>query len=476
MSIDKLEPVFAEDGTFDADATFATWAGNGYVDERVRYKGLNKVLNRADSRINDIIERGPKTLRKSAARVDVIRNLYTPDNSFSFGISPSNKIDTGDSTKIYYRPAPALINNERKILFNNYDLSSPGEIDVFDVTTMTLETTITGLESGLPTDGGLEAWCTCKVICDDTYAYVLFEDRGAGSVYLDTTRLKAFLLSDWSPHTGWPTAGTAVGGDGKGSSICFANSSHLVVSDGSLTVNNNTDAGLNLIDITDGSIIDSGCGDITGITDGQVSRLCSDGTNIYFIVTDTSTRIVCTATIADLTAGVAVGSWPISITFSPGHAGDIACGGGYICVVSSATITNYVRYSTVDQGIGMTLALSPADDETIDNPGLFNVCYDGFNFWARGLRESGGTTRHAIFKIDLNRACRVGETLLNNDFNIISWFAFDIDSGTTHSTTIGTLEEAYLVSDGRDIWFPGHPADSDDLSGIVYRLPKTALR
>ena len=147
-----------------------------------------------------------------------------------------------------------------------------------------------------------------------------------------------------------------------------------------------------------------------------------------------------------------------------------------MCAVSSNTSNHYARFSSVEIGIGMSMALSPADDTVIDDPGLFNVCYDGKHFWARGIRESGGVARHAIFKIDLNKVCRVGETILDNDFDTVSWAAFDINSGNTHSTGVSVLKKMKLVSDGRDIWFPGHLDAGDDLSGIIFRLPKTALR
>jgi hypothetical protein len=55
MTIDALDPVFADTADKDSDATFATWAENGWVDEQIRYEAINKALNRIEEKINEII-------------------------------------------------------------------------------------------------------------------------------------------------------------------------------------------------------------------------------------------------------------------------------------------------------------------------------------------------------------------------------------------------------------------------------------
>lgn len=482
MSITKLNPVFAEDGGFDSEATFETWAGNGWVDERVRYKGLNKAIQRVDKKINETIDRAPKVMADAGTLEDSIRGLYTPQNSFSFcAASPLNITEVTAAVYPHHKVAACVIDGEHKILVMGGDV---GTIIVIDAATMTVEETVTGLDSALPVSGGSERWRPVRAVCDAGYAYVLFYDGGVASGYYLQTRVLAFDLATWASKTGWPSEGTIVGacrtaltGNDEGVLI-FATTSLLAYCDPDTLCSLSSDAGVKLIDIDTGSVEYSGCGDLGSASAGVILDITSDGTNIYGVAKDSTdeTNYVFAATIADLSIGLG-GAYPK--TAPENWHSRIAYGGGYLCTVTIDTNSLAASVGTVENPNHLTLLVSPADDTVLDDPGFYALTYDGLNFWALGLRYSTYDTaiHHYLYRLELHGAnlkyISTSDDLASHIKRYDTYITFDGGDVLNVTDTVVSLKN--IVSNGRDLFWMSSIV-GDDYTCKVHRFPRSQLR
>jgi len=471
--MDKLNPEFADSGSKDADVDFDAWADTGYLDERVRYKGLNKVLNRSDSKINDAIERLPQHVADDAGELPLIQGLFTPANDFSNAAADLNTFDlsgglTGNIRDFCY----AKVSGVRKLFIVSEDISTGSPVSVFDIATGV----VTGggdLSASLPS-GGSQTWYPMSICCDATNCYVLWVDTNASP---DTHQVQAYALSDFSVPSAWPATGLAltagaVAYDDDQARIRNATDTKLVVTQPWVAVSSGTSAGLNIVSKTDGTSDGVGAGNVGSVSAGQVSAVCSDGTTVFFPVELAATVSICGMTIASPGANGPSGiNWPGGGSFTPAEFGGIACSGNIIVSTWADTSTIFhthgptngtlAKYVTADAG--KCYKLGP-------------VCFDGKSFWSLGEREvsSTGTVYRAhVFKLrGVDRggynasADPYHDAVADGELFVDAYATADITSNT--GAVINSYDSAIMIADGRDIWF----ADT----AALYRLARANTR
>lgn len=448
MTIDKIDPVFAESGGVDTDAVFDTWAGNGYVDERVRYKGLNKVLRRADESINEIIDNTPPAVPGDERESSVGLNVYATGSCFASMLDSANRIDTGGTTIV--GAYPTTIDGVPKILA--IDIQSDYEVIIIDPETMTVEDTI-DLSAGLAVGG----WHPLGVVADGTNAYFVFEGPSYARV------IQAFNMSDWTVVTGWPATGTAMP-DGSGFlhpiSMCNADASFVAVLTNYYNIGTGAPTLLELYDKSDGTLADSGDGDSTPSGTLYPYGITSNGTYLFF---RDGNGYLCSAAIANLATGCGWANGPLAV-LGDDRLGSVACAGGFVITIGAGGVSPFVYVAHESNAL---ISAITTDDDTIIKQ-IYSVAFDGISFWALGIADVGGTDRSFLFRLRVERCLNEdGSTAqaISGALGIAEPFgvAIDGDCGTTTP----------LISDGRDLWFPAGGSDFDE---CVFRFPLTHWR
>ena len=472
MTIEILNPVFAENGDVDTDAVFNSWASNGYTPSigRVRYKGINKVLNRADAKLNEVIERLPKSLPDEIGELPFVQNLFTPTNDFSNAGSNLNVFDLSGDVSNFKDICFAIINGERKILIVDYSTADSDPIKVFDIATGAYESACGDISGDLSTP--TTDWCSMSICCDATYCYVVFRDEGPTP---DEFRVQSWALTDWSVNPGWPSTGLAltagsVSIDDEMVRIRNAADDKLACTQPWVAVSSGTSAGINIISKDDGTSDGVGAGNVGSVSNGQVSAVCSDGTTVFFSVELAASVMICGMTIASPGANGPSGvHWPYAYSCGPTEFGGIACSGNII-VATWMDETALFTVLHTERGYMARYDTGNSQEANICGP----VCFDGEEFWSFGERIPyvGYDVAH-LFR--LAGAHRGGNNETAGPYQeIVSDGESFVESFLTTASYSGTKITYFyaggILSDGRDLWFYG--AQSQKL----YRLPRSLTK
>jgi hypothetical protein len=458
MGIDKINPL-GETGGKDTDTVLSTWVDNGWVDERVRYKALNKVFNRSDNKINEIIERGPGC---SLSNDPYSIGVFSPDISTFAPYDGANIIDPtasagGTNTDLVY----TVIHGKRVIL----TVKNATRLTIYDIDEMDFLEDIEAATLGLPL-GSIISACG-----DGQYVYVLYAVSGTPDQY---------WVKGYDPDNSWAeiwSSGTQLevyeqSFSGHQAKIRMANSDKLYVTCPWVEIDSGTDAAVTILDKGDGSIDGSGAGDVNSSSTGHVHRACSNGTYIFMLIFEGSNYVISSMSISSQGATGCGWKWLPSQYASWSTVSDVGCCGETI-VVTHTTGNLYTRLTT---GYGITSYFLPGDADKAESLG--RICCDGLNFWAIGTRENLGGTSDVLMLYRLDGA-HIGGYWDNS-----SWTAESYTDGENYVTpykvddfnrTSHDFNQTIVASDGDSIWSNIYYGVSGEDTKIA-RLRRSLLR
>jgi hypothetical protein len=440
---DQYTP-FAGSGQRDTDAAIESVADAGLEAERVRYKLFNKLFNRVDRAVNEILAGGLKGLSADGADLNHIQRLYPPGASSYMMDDAINVLRANTGGEEYHTEMCVYHSDGVKYLIA---LELQGyTVDVFNLTTKVR--TQHDLSSTLPAASG--DWQPVSVCTDNEFAYVLFADT-SGSY---TRRVHSYDLSDWSVNSAWSASydcGTGLSDPTLGNVIICA--------DGLIAVNRSwvqvVTSCIYILDTSDGSLAGGGNGDTTlGASDYTRSCIASDGTYVYFAVDDNAAGPdqLCSMSIASGAVGCGGAGWPLTT----GVTYDILAAQGK--VVSTTFNGTFIATPAVaDSG-------TIADDETfLENAYQSGLGFDGQHFWQIG-------TNHTSNISFVTRLTMLPAVVDGADYNfgepIFPCFALS-------QTASAVTPPSKLIFDGCDFWFVANGGSGG--SGI-FRFPKPLIR
>lgn len=440
MSIDRIDNVWAENGTLEAESAFEADASAGFVDQRVRYSRLNRILYRIETTLDKLLDRGPKRGAPTATEEMLLTGLY-PDVS---ALSDANTVDTVKGTVNFWAFALAEIEGSRKLIIG--DDQEDLTLDIVDIDTMTLESQQTISAASLPTTSN--AQYPVAIHCDTDTAYIVWREATAND-----NRLQAYNLSDWAVKTGWPATGLSLWNDSGtlyNISLIDATDTLLGVPNPTQTVTASTDPAVQFVSKAAGTVTSSGAGDQT--SGSGPLRICSNGTYVF-------TGAGYSIDISSPSSGCGGTNWPRTVT----AAIDVACLGDLVFWTANGSNVGYVGH--VDNALIGTVT---SGDASICKD-LGRVTTDGLYFWAQGVKTVGATDRQALFKVDVGGV--MGENSSTAEVvgeEIITPVA--IDNAATHPTTVAAGDQP-IVFDGEGIWCL--PDQDED---VFRRVPRINLR
>jgi len=474
MSIDKIKALSEDDTSkLEGETEFEAWVGDGYVKQRVTYERHNRHGYRIDT-LGNTVANHVKGVPDDTGLTPFEKGLFTPTDCMQSVDSPENILDTGDATKAYYALDFARISGEKKLLACNYTTGC--EVDVLDLATLSLESE-NDLSSGLDTTG-TQDWFPLDVCNDGTYCYVLFQDTDASP---ETWCVQSYKLADFTVNTSWPATGLDLTGTGTFTlsdgqpKIIYAATDKLAVLQSWNTISSGTSAAVGIIDATDGTLDGEGAGGVTLTSTTDARGLCSNGTHVFFGVRDTSGNNVQIVSMPIASPG---GSGMYStltgtddIDDGSVYLGGLCCAGNTIVMTFKDDTSNVRAVSFVTNGTSIYINTSLITTGSTDVDNLWNVVFDGMDFWAHGEEDiaTGETAR--MVRLDFvnqgscdgadNAPYRPADSTLGTSF-----FSMSPDP-ITGGAPVGISYP--MVHDGRDIWL-GHTA------GVVIRFSKTMLR
>lgn len=476
MTIDKLTYEWADTGT-KTPAPSDEKIQEGFVGgDKAPIEYFNWLFNRNEKVINDLIRERINSFYESATNPQkmITTGIWDDDwkeNDYVYnGVATSKIVDIA----VYF-----TTDNEPRLLALD---QATHTINVFNPRTLALLDTSSDLTDDLKASKTYTAQSFCT---DGTYVYCAFANA------TDTTiDVQCWQISDWSVRTGWAATGTNMGST---STITAQRCAKIFIADddfvccvrgGKAVVDSSTEI-MSMFDRTDGSIDSEGAGDCPATFYPAWQAACSDGTNIIFGANDaTPDSRICSATIADLTAGTGGANYPLTMAGYTVYS--MICIGNGLCVSSYLTNGGQANTSTVlrthnasDADLDVIISgdschATPITQATYcGTPSA--MCYDGINLYiaSRGT-NAGGNSTHNITKIDaqklMGRDVDAGEE--RSFFDIITG-VYNIADGMTFGSS------SYLYStvfDGRDVWTIPDSTASADTSGRVYRLPLALFR
>ncbi len=439
----------------------------GYVaGEQPVAKEMNWLIGETIDKVNDVIEDQTISGFSDDVGMDPIIQKYIAadgDAGWSQAHDAPNVIDHGTANAWVDLCAHVTTAGVRELLA--LDGNSSCQISRFDALTGALNGVSGDLSTGNLPSGGGEDWVPECMCSDGTTVYVMFGDQNAAPN--QTYRVQAFTISTWASK--WGGTGTALTGTGamqpanNHGGIVVASATQIATANSWVSWVNNSTECVTLIGMSDGVIDDEGAGDMPS---GYAIDVTSDGTNLYIITTG---HDVCTATLADLTAGVG-GNWPyLTATAS---IIDILHTGKLIIASWGATagilrlFTSAGSYSIVNTG----------DTAVIELGG--ELAWDGLCVWERCQIDVDGNARTAVARIDVNSCCHIaaGTEATTATAEKLMKTVMILDPDTVAAAA---HQSSPICYDGRDIWVVGDQRDLGDggtLSGKIYRIPKAVLR
>jgi len=484
MTIEKIDNPWAEDGALDTPTTDKQdlgWVAGSNAD-RPPAEWLNYLQNRVEKLTNTIVEERVNSFYDGASDHQSMISTGLWGDSWAMTTDTANTISGGSAKQ--YRDLGVFFNSSgesRLLVFDNTNL----KIEVWDPRALTLEDTSDALTDDLPSGGG-ESWEAVSFCNDGTYVYCLFADVTPAT---DEIRLQSWLISDWSVRSGWAATGTDMGARNAATNfrhgkVIMASSTKLAVSRPATAISSSASTAISIIDITDGTIDASGAGDApTGVSAAMREELCSDGTNVFFTAYSSSSNAlyVCTATIADPTAGTGGAGYPLDIGDIDDVVTMVQCGPDLIAHFftpetalpdeTDAIARNHnATYSDMDQLlVGQDNQASPLEGVKTTMRKPFASCFDGKNIWVLNSLYIG---EHVLTRLKASN-------LIPSSASVIDRQICDV-AEAHHFSYIANDNSANpykeCVFDGRDIWFVAEPGASQTWSGEIHRLPLALFR
>lgn len=486
MTIDKIDGVWAESGVTTPEPTdekkAVGWV-SGTSADRPFVEYFNYLQNRVENAIDRIIEERLNTFYDGATDASKMISTGLWDDSWGCTSDAANVI-AGGATKAYVDMGVYFDSNKNPHLLILDDTNK--KIEVWDPRSLEHETDLDSgdLTADLPSDADQE-WEAISMCTDGTSVYVTFWDTHDAA---NTHQIQSWNISTWIVKDGWPSTGTEFGSgehpDGailtKQSRVIVASENKLAAVNCGYTITADDDPIITIIDITDGTIDAVGSGDAPVDSAEAVSCIASDGTNLFFCVKASVNFYVCSATIADPTAGCGGANYPLSVGTKE-MMSITSCGPNLITSTFRATNDSDIIIRThsatdadLDQiTLGQNSADTPivADEYILQDPG--NSCFDGINLWIVGSFNISGASTGVLIKIDVSRLMLLDVATTRQLGDVIGG-AYAISPDVANS--FGGIKDSRVIFDGRDVWCTLETRASQTLSGNIFRLPLAALR
>ena len=441
MTIQKFEPVFASEGAADTDEVYAEYAGLGMVDERLRYKAFNKIVQTGQEKTNELIRLGVKTVGDAAAD-DVHTKNFFP-NDFGRGADASNIFDLS-SDELYNFVYCRTADNQR-LLIGGCD----GAIQGFNIET---EASVGDIVSSAQLATGIPATMTApdvySVACDSEWVYALVVYEAVSEAVV-----QSFSISDGSVNPDWPAEGLAMSALAVSfnyfeARIRWVSETQLAVCQPWITVTSGTSSGIVVVDSADGTQLGSGVGDYPG-SSARVIDVCGNGDYAFGLVQEAGQAYLCSMSLTSYGAtGCGGTGWPglTSVNHDDGDSGRIMCAGNTVV----ATFRVAPQLVMADVVRGPVLSSTSGDAGVVGSLGP--IAFTGINWWALGSRTSYTQTVYKI-KIGAYQNTAVASTAPIDEHVDVYCDYRD------QNYDVATYYKNNLVFDGRDLWY--YETDSD---------------
>ena len=490
MSVEKIEVdgVWAETGDKESTLTSAKKAIGWTGADNPTTDRLNYLQNRIEEKIDELIrERVNSFYDDAASHQDMLSTgLWT--DGWGCSADTANAIASGGTKEIIGLGVYFTSTGESRLLAADNSLL---KFEAWDPRALTLSDTSDAMTDDLPT-GGTEDWEIYSMCTDGTSVYGMFRDVDAAP---DEHHVQAWDIATWDVKSGWPATGTALTGTGNGPFPTIEPDGHIIMASAtmlacvlsSVVITADTDEAITIVDISDGTIASEGAGDCLTANQQAVGRPASDGTNIFFGGYKAATNsVICSATIADATAGCGGANYPLSTGESNKFTNAVSCGENlivsmiYAPAAGSEDIVLWAHNATdadlhqVMQGIRQTTVLVESDDVIADR--CTNGCFDGINLWiqTRIGNFAGTAGNNALVKIDVSKFPLI-DTDVETSLPDMLTGVYITDPEVDHDG--GSLDgQQMVVFDGRDMWTVTDSRASQTSSGKIFRLPLAMLR
>lgn len=438
-AIDSVGETDVNGPKVETDATFTeAKIRKGSTAERFPYPTFNRLMNRADVSINDLLNNTPPSVSSRENAISL--GIYSEEDCFADGASELNQVlISGATLRTIW---PTKIEGVPKILAVNMT-SGNASIIIVDPETMEVEAT-------QDLSGGLAAgtWTIQGVVADGTNAYVCFQ-KSTNEQYV-----QAYDMATWAVADGWPATGTQYS---TGSTLAMVQIIHADAVSLAIASNNasiGTREMITLVSKADGTITDTGNGDSTATGTQALKDLASNGTNLFFYISGK----LCSAFIADLSTGGGGTAWPLTTTYG----GRTFAAGEVVYSAGAGGLT------VVHQDCAYGFTYVTADNRVIDEP--LRMGYDGINWWCLCDYDpaDAGNHRPGLTRLYLEKSTRGQDALTSR--TDLEKFCRTYNLGAWTLASLGPISsDVPLNHDGRDFWF-------SDGSTIIHRFPLTHWR
>lgn len=374
------------------------------------------------------------------------------------------------------------------------------KVEVWNPRTLSLESTSPDLSGDLPSGSG-EVWWPTSIAVDNSYAYIIFEDQNKTGGDPNMYVLQAYELATWDKRSGWPATGTYLPSSGIGMNRNGIVLNGVQDEDGYLItiqswhlITAASDPALWKVDKTDGTSLDAGSGDApTGISARIMHAAVGEGGDVYFVTWGTGPLMhICTARISDLTLG-SVGGGGAGYPRSVGNygVGRIVKGGDdqYLMPINSsgsASDNQAFMFNSATADAGSLLCGKDSADNNASLFclfGIFDVCFDGMNYWLYGYIDPSGGIDYAasLVKVDAAKIVEIDYGFDRQLPDVASGIFYplpgiEIVSGSAPSHVTMLRDYGRCVWDGRDIWMTVETRNGETHSGKIVRLPFAQFR
>lgn len=450
MTIQKFEPVFASEGAADTDEVYEEYAARGMLDELLRYKAFNKIVQTGQEKTNELIRLGVKTVGDDADADIHTKNFF--QNDFGRSADESNIFDL--SSDDCYDFAYCRTADNQRLLIGGCD----GAIQGFDIEA---EASIGDIVSSAQLAAGIPATfvdpLVYSVACDSDWVYALVYNDSVGCV------VQSFSISDGSVNPDWPAEGLALSALSVSCSyfearIRWVSDTKLAVCQPWITVTSGTSAGIVVIDSADGTQLGAGAGDYPG-SSARVIDVCGNGDYAFGLVQEAGQAYLCSMSLTAYGATGCGGSdWPIltSVNHDDGDSGRIMCAGN--TVVATFRVAPQLVMADVEKGLVLS---STSGDATVLSA-LGPIAFTGLDWWAVGQRN---TYLQSLYKLKIS-AYQNGAVESTAPIDAHADVYCDYRAS---SVGVPVYYKNNLVFDGRDIWYQFVNTDVSQVAQFSFR-------
>ena len=461
---------FASTGTKTEPSTSEKargWVGG----EQVAGDQHNWWMNEVTDKLNEIVDQGvdttypvTSTAPTDTAKKVVATQLWATDHTpWGIGDDTANTVDIGDhaicAMQSYYGSGNDYATV--MVLEGASDANVIYYYDVNDLSTISNSGTLSTDNANMVA----QDFCT-----DGTHVWVLFLLTSTNIMYVNK-----YDIATWTKRWTDVSSGLLTGGSPTNAHIIIADDTYVAVATDDLQDPRTTCVAVHA---RAGGGQAGGIGDSPGddVNDDCTGAIASDGTNLYFGFDDASggEDVVCSAVISDL-SDPGLANFPTSGAGVNGIV-EIACPAPDL-VVSFWSNTGTIIMRAYESSTGLCDTISDGGSPVRTYPlEIFDVCFDGLNFWILGYNNQGDFHR-ALFKVpaaklsfSANNAASTGD--FDDFIGTGAPFLLDAQQGNV----VGTSDVGCMVFDGRDIWVAPEPDSGQTLSGEIYRLPRANNR